>query len=70
MRILFNNTINRPKGCNFIKKQALALMFSCEFCEISRNNFLYIYIELFIWATAFGLSFVNPRKKSMKELVS
>ena len=32
----------------------------CEFSEISRNNF---FIE-HIWATAFGLSFVNPRKKS------
>ena len=33
-------------------------MFFCEFSEISRNNF---FIE-HIWATAFGLSFVNPRK--------
>ena len=64
---LFNNTSNRPKGCNLIKKETLAQMFSCEFCEISRNNFL--YVKLFIWATAFGLSLVNPRKKSMKELV-
>ena len=40
-------------------------MFSCEFCEISRNNF---FIE-HIWATAFGLSFVNPGKSSVKELV-
>ena len=35
-------------------------MFSCEFCEISRNNF---FIER-IGATAFELSFVNPRMKS------
>ena len=32
--------INRPKGWNFIKKETLAQMFSCEFCEISKNNFL------------------------------
>ena len=38
---LFNNTSNRPKGCNLIKKETLAQMFSCEFCEISRNNFFY-----------------------------
>ena len=30
-----------------------------------RNNF---FIE-YIWVTAFGLSFVNPGKKSVKELV-
>ena len=26
------------KTCNFIKKEALAQAFSCEFCEISKNN--------------------------------
>ena len=26
-------------SCNFIKKEALAQVFSCEFCEISRNTF-------------------------------
>ena len=35
-------------------------MFFCKFSEISKNNF---FIE-HIWVTAFGLSFVNPRKKS------
>ena len=25
--------------CNFIKKETLALMFSCEFCEIFKNTF-------------------------------
>ena len=27
------------KACNFIKKEILAQMFSCEFYEISRNTF-------------------------------
>ena len=27
---------------NFIKKESLAQLFSCEFCEISKNNFFYI----------------------------
>ena len=58
--MLFNNTINRPKGCNFIKKYFLAQMFFCEFPEISRNNFFIEHIR----ATAFVLSFVYPRKKS------
>ena len=27
--------------CNFIKKETLAQMFSCEFCEILKNTFFY-----------------------------
>ena len=29
----------RPKACNFIKKGALAQVFSCEFCKNFRNTF-------------------------------
>ena len=29
------------QSCNFIKKKTLAQMFSCEFCEISKNVFFY-----------------------------
>ena len=61
----FNNTINRPKDCNLIKKETLAKMFSSEFCKTSTNNFFIKQIQ----ATAFGLSFVNPWKKSVKALV-
>ena len=35
-------------------------MFFCEFSDISRNNFFIEHIR----PTAFGLSLVNPRKKS------
>ena len=28
-------------ACSFIKKETLAQMFSCEFCEISKNTFFY-----------------------------
>ena len=29
-----------PEACNFIKKETLAAqVFSCEFCETSKNNF-------------------------------
>ena len=28
-----------PGACNFIKKGTLAQVFSCEFCEISKNTF-------------------------------
>ena len=30
-----------PKACSFIKKETLAQVFSCEFCEISKNTFFY-----------------------------
>ena len=29
------------KVCNFIKKETLTQVFSCEFCEISKNIFSY-----------------------------
>ena len=35
-------------ACNFIKKEALAQVFSCRFCEISKNT---LFTEHF-WATA------------------
>ena len=28
-------------ACNFIKKESLAQVFLCEFCEISKNTFFY-----------------------------
>ena len=31
----------RPQACSFIKKETLAQVFSCEFCEISKNTFSY-----------------------------
>ena len=36
------------QSCNFIKKQTLALVFSCEFCEISKNTFFTEHL----WTTA------------------
>ena len=29
----------RPEACNFIKKENLALVFFCEFCEIFNNTY-------------------------------
>ena len=37
-----------PEACNFIKKESLAQVFSCEFCEISKST---ISTE-HLWATA------------------
>ena len=30
-----------PRACNFVKKETLAQVFSCEICEISKNTLLY-----------------------------
>ena len=37
-----------PQACNFIKKDSLAQVLSCEFCKISRNTFFTKHL----WATA------------------
>ena len=37
---LFFNKV-AGQACNFIKKETLAQVFSCEFCEISKNTFFY-----------------------------
>ena len=34
-----NTCAREPESCNFIKKETLALAFSCEFCKISKNTF-------------------------------
>ena len=31
----------RHEACNFIKKETLAQLFFCEFCEIYKNTFYY-----------------------------
>ena len=42
---------NKVAGaCNFIKKEALAQVFSSEFCQISKNTFFTEHV----WAIAFG----------------
>ena len=43
------NTCARvSESCNFIKNETLAQVFSCKFCEISKNNFFTEHL----WATA------------------
>ena len=33
------SVLMKLQACNFIKKEALAQVFPCEFCEISKNTF-------------------------------
>ena len=47
--LFFNKVAGlRPEACNFIKKETLAQVFSCEFCEISKNTFFTEHL----WTTA------------------
>ena len=39
---------HRPEACNFIQKETLAQVFSCEFSEISKN----IFFTEHLWTTA------------------
>ena len=39
--ISFKEILLKPYACSFIKKETLAQLFSCEFCEISKNTFSY-----------------------------
>ena len=39
----------KPEACNFIEKETLAQVFSCELCEISKNTFFTEHL----WMTAF-----------------
>ena len=39
--ILFNKVAGQ--GCNFINKESLVQVLSCEFCEISNNTFFIEY---------------------------
>ena len=38
----------RPEAYNFIKKETLVQVFSCEFCEISKNTFFTEHLRVTI----------------------
>ena len=38
----------QAEACNFIKKETLARVFSCEFCEISKNTFFIEHLRWFL----------------------
>ena len=45
---IFSKKSTKPEAWNFIKKEALAQLFSCEFSEISKNTFFPEHL----WTTA------------------
>ena len=41
---LFFNKV-AGQACNFIKREALAQVFCCEYCEISKNTFFTVHFR-------------------------
>ena len=37
--VFYRKGVLRPETCDFIKKETLAQLLSCEFCEISKKTF-------------------------------
>ena len=61
------------QACNFIKRETLAQMFFCEFCEISKNSFFYRTPPLaasggFLKYNCFGNLIVTKRKNIILDI--
>ena len=54
---LIFNKVARLRPANFSKKETLAQVFSCEFCEISKNNFSVEHL----WVTASNDTTLNQQ---------
>ena len=44
LTLSFKNRSSQHEACNFIKREALAQVFSCKFCEILRTSFFTVYL--------------------------
>ena len=69
-KILRNTPAPGYKTCNFIKKETLALVLYCEFCEISKNTFYYRtpLVATYVLQITFDPIFLE--KHSMKMFLS
>ena len=47
---LFFNKVARAYACNFIKKETVAQLFSCEFCETFKSIFLTEHLWWLLWS--------------------
>ena len=52
----FVNKVACVKACNFIKKETLAQLFSCKYCEIFKNSF---FIEHLWWLLLYSEKIVE-----------
>ena len=52
------------QACNFIKKETLALVFSCEFREISNNTFFNGHLRWLLLTFCVSLSSMTSKVKT------
>ena len=63
--LFFNKVVGlRPEACNFIKKETLANVFSCEFCEITKNTFFTEHL----WTAASLITDIRKSWQNLEEL--
>ena len=60
----------QTEACNFIEKETLALVFSCEFCEIFKNTFFYRTPPLASPAQAFSESCQTSKMECFVKIVN
>ena len=56
-------------ACNFIKKETLAQVFSCEFCGISKNTFFYRTLWWLLLVLGNSVPISAPDKEANLHLV-
>ena len=54
----------QAKACNFIKKETLTQVFSCEFCEIFKNTFFHRATLLIRWLLLKHKEYIYKRKQN------
>ena len=59
---------HRSEACNFIKKETLAQVFSCEFCEIYQNTFYYRTPLLAASGVLINFGMVEPFSNKVADL--
>ena len=64
MLSLFFNKVSGLMPANFIKKETLPQLHSCEFCEFFRYTFLTVHI----WTTASVFYKIDPERTKRKAL--
>ena len=61
------NTCAR-EACNFIKKESLTQVFSCEFCEISKKTFFTEYLRWLLLHIVTGIMVINQENSPVPNL--
>ena len=68
--LLFNKVADlKPEACNFIKKETVAQVFSCEFCEIYKNIFYYRTPLLAASGVVINFAILEPFSKKVAGLL-